>query len=79
LARAFFGDDNKLMQNLMEVICEFVLAQIARTTLSQKDNQLGGRMRNASLKAIDEHDPDAAESALRKHMQAVIVRLEKQA
>jgi DNA-binding FadR family transcriptional regulator len=76
LASAFFGDDNKLMQNLMEVNCEFVLAQMARTTLSQKDNQLGGRMRNAILKAIHEHDPDAAESAMRKHMQDVIVRLE---
>lgn len=70
--------DNKLMQNLMEVIYEFVLAQMARTTPSQKDNQLGRRLHNAILKAIREHDPDAAESAMRKHMQTVIVRLEKQ-
>jgi GntR family transcriptional repressor for pyruvate dehydrogenase complex len=70
--------DNKLMQNLMEVIYEFVLAQMARTTPSQKDNQLGRRLHSAILKAIRENDPDAAESAMRKHMQAVIVRLEKQ-
>lgn len=68
---------NKLMQNLMEVIYEFVLAQMVRTTLSQKDNQLGRRLHNAILKAIREHDPDAAESAMRKHMQAVVERLEK--
>jgi DNA-binding GntR family transcriptional regulator len=27
------------------------------------------------LKAVREHDPDAAESAMRKHMQAVLDRL----
>jgi GntR family transcriptional regulator, transcriptional repressor for pyruvate dehydrogenase complex len=69
---------NVLMQNLLEVIYEFVLTQMVRTTPSQKDNQLGRRLHNAILKAIREHDPDAAESAMRKHMQAVIVRLEKQ-
>jgi GntR family transcriptional repressor for pyruvate dehydrogenase complex len=69
--------DNKLMQNLMEVIYEFVLAQMVRTTPSQKDNQLGRRLHNAIVKAIRENDPDAAEAAMRKHMQAVIERLEK--
>ena len=68
---------NKLMQNLMEVIYEFVLAQMARTTPSQKENQLGRRLHNAILKAIRDHDPDAAESAMRKHMQAVVEQLEK--
>jgi len=68
---------NKLMQNLMEVIYEFVLAQMARTTPSQKENQLGRRLHNAILKAIRDHDPDAAESAMRKHMQAVVERLER--
>jgi DNA-binding FadR family transcriptional regulator len=60
----------------MEVIYEFVLAQMVRTTPSQKVNKLGRRLHNAILKAIREHDPDAAESAMRKHMQAVIQRLE---
>ncbi len=69
--------DNKLMQNLMEVIYEFVMAQMVRTTPTQKDNQLGRRLHKAIVKAIGEHDPDAAEAAMRKHMQAVIERLEK--
>ncbi len=68
---------NKLMQNLMEVIYEFVLAQMVRTTPSQKDNQLGRRLHNAILKAIRDHDPDAAEAAMRKHMLAVVERLER--
>ncbi len=68
---------NKLMQILMEVIYEFVLAQMARKTPSQKENQLGRRLHNAILKAIRDHDPDAAESAMRKHMQAVVEQLEK--
>ncbi len=66
---------NKLMQNLMEVIYEFVLAQMVRTTPTQKDNQLGRRLHKAILKAIREHDPDAAEAAMRKHMQAVLAQL----
>ncbi|MCY2974952.1 MAG: FadR/GntR family transcriptional regulator [Planctomycetota bacterium] len=66
---------NPLMQNLMEVIYEFVLAQMVRTTPSQRVNQLGRKLHKAILKAVREHDPDAAESAMRKHMQAVLDRL----
>jgi GntR family transcriptional repressor for pyruvate dehydrogenase complex len=68
---------NLLMQNLMEVIYEFVLTQMARTTPSQSDNKMGRKLHAAILKAIREHDPDAAESAMRKHMQAVLERLQK--
>jgi DNA-binding FadR family transcriptional regulator len=67
---------NPMMINLMEVIYEFVLAQMARTTPSQRDNQLGRRLHQAILKAVREHDPDAADKAMRQHMQAVLVRLD---
>jgi GntR family transcriptional repressor for pyruvate dehydrogenase complex len=68
---------NVLMQNLMEVIYEFVLTQMVRTTPTQRENQLGSNLHKAVLKAVREHDPDAAELAMPEHMQAVLERLEK--
>lgn len=70
--------DNVLMQNLMEVIYEFVLTQMVRTTPTQRENQLGRKLHKAVLKAVRDHDPDAAELAMRKHMQAVLDRLKLQ-
>jgi len=66
---------NPLMQNLMEVIYEFVLTQMARTTPSPRDNQLGRRLHKAILTAVRNHDPDAAAKAMQQHMQAVLKRL----
>lgn len=66
---------NPLMQNLMEVIYEFVLTQMARTTPSQRDNQLGRRLHKAIMTAVRNHDPEAAAKAMQQHMQAVLKRL----
>ena len=66
---------NPLMQNLMEVIYEFVLTQMARTTPSPRDNQLGRRLHKAILTAVRNHAPDAAAKAMQQHMQAVLKRL----
>lgn len=66
---------NPLMQNMMEVIYEFVLTQMARTTPSQRENQLGRRLHKAILRSVREHDPDAAAEAMQRHMQAVLDRL----
>jgi GntR family transcriptional repressor for pyruvate dehydrogenase complex len=68
---------NVLMQNLMEVIYEFVLTQMVRTTPTQRENQLGRKLHKAVLNAVRSHDPDAAELAMRKHMQAVLDRLQR--
>lgn len=54
---------NPLMVNIMEVIYEFVLTQMALTTPSQRENQLGRRLHKAILTAVSDHDPDAAERA----------------
>ena len=70
---------NPLMRNVMEVIYEFVLAQMARTTPSQRQNRLGRQLHRAVVKAIGERDPDSAERAMRRHMQIVLDRLKKQA
>ncbi|NBR06383.1 MAG: FadR family transcriptional regulator [Planctomycetes bacterium] len=66
---------NLLMKNLMEVIYEFVLTQMVRTTPSQPQNQVGRKLHRAILKAIAQHDPESAEQAMRQHMIAVLKRL----
>ena len=66
---------NELMQNLMEVIYEFVVTQMARTTPSPQENQLGRRLHREIVAAIADHDPDGAERAMREHMEAVLSRL----
>jgi GntR family transcriptional repressor for pyruvate dehydrogenase complex len=68
---------NVLMKNMMEVLLEFILAQMARTTPSQRDNTFGRRLHKAIVKAVSEGDPDAAEKAMRQHMQAVLNRLDR--
>ena len=70
---------NPLMQNMMEVIYEFVLTQMARTTPSQRENQLGRRLHKAILRSVREHDPEAAAEAMQQHMQAVLDRLAREA
>ncbi len=69
---------NPLIQNLIEVIYEFVLTQMARTTPSQHDNQPGRRLHRAILKAINDHNPEAAAAAMHAHMQAVLNSLSKE-
>jgi len=69
---------NPLMQNMMEVIYEFVLAQMVRTTPSQRENAVGRKLHKAILKAIREQDPTAAALAMQQHMQAVLDRLAKE-
>ena len=69
---------NPLMRNLIEVIYEFVLTQMARTTPSPRDNQLGRRLHKAIFKAIREHNGDAAATAMQQHMQAILDRLSKE-
>jgi GntR family transcriptional repressor for pyruvate dehydrogenase complex len=66
---------NPLMMNLMEVIYEFVLTQMARTTPSQRDNALGRKLHKAILRAVRDRDPDAAAEAMQQHMQAVLDQL----
>ena len=66
---------NPIMQNLMEVIYEFVLTQMTRTTPPQRDNQLGRRLHKAIVKTLRDNDPDAAAKAMQQHMQVVLERL----
>ena len=69
---------NPLMLNMIEVIYEFVLTQMARTTPSPKGNTVGRKLHKAILRAIRERDPDRAADAMQQHMQAVLDRLGKE-
>ncbi len=69
---------NELMQNLMEVIYEFVVTQMAQTTPSPHENKLGRRLHREILAAIESHDPDTAERVMREHMEVVLNRLKKE-
>ncbi|MGY8770411.1 MAG: FadR/GntR family transcriptional regulator [Pirellulales bacterium] len=66
---------NELMQNLMEVIYEFVMAQMAQTTPSARDNKTGHRQHYEIVTAIEAHDVEAAERAMREHMEVVLQML----
>lgn len=66
---------NPLMRNLMEVIYEFVLAQMVRTTPSPRESQSVRRLHKAILAAVRDRDPEGAARAMQQHMAAVLKRL----
>jgi GntR family transcriptional repressor for pyruvate dehydrogenase complex len=66
---------NPLMIHLMEVIYEFVLAQMVRTTPTQRESVMVRRLHKGILKAVRARDPDAAAQAMHKHMQAILDQL----
>lgn len=68
---------NPLMQNMIEVIYEFVLAQMVRTTPSPRENELGRKLHRKILAAIVDHDAEAAERAMREHMEVILLRLKR--
>jgi GntR family transcriptional repressor for pyruvate dehydrogenase complex len=66
---------NEVMQNLMEVIHQFVIAGILQTTPKPRDRTWSRPLHQAIVDAIRSADPDAAEAAMRVHMEAVVRRL----
>ena len=73
------GMTSYIESRLMEVIYEFVVTQMAQTTPSPRENKLGRRLHREIVAAIADHDPDAAERAMREHMEVVLSRLKKEA
>jgi GntR family transcriptional repressor for pyruvate dehydrogenase complex len=66
---------NEVMQNLMEIIHEFVIAGMLHTTPQPRDRSWSQPLHRAILDAIRSANPDAAEAAMREHMEAVVRRL----
>jgi GntR family transcriptional repressor for pyruvate dehydrogenase complex len=66
---------NEVMQNLLEVIHEFVMAGMVHTTPKPRDRSWSRPLHRAILDAVRSANPDAAEDAMRAHMEAVVRRL----
>jgi len=66
---------NELMQNIMEVLHELVMAGMIHTTPKPRDRNWSRPLHRAILDAVRSANPDAAEEAMRAHMEAVVRRL----
>jgi len=64
--------NNEVMRNVMDVIQEFVVATIVRGGSRRRDPKLTQRDHRAITAAVKTHDPDAAEKAMRAHLDAVL-------
>jgi DNA-binding FadR family transcriptional regulator len=67
---------NELLSSVLEVIQEFVLAAMVQTTPQPRDRAQSHRRHLAILRAVRRRDPDAAEKAMRAHMQHTVAVLE---
>lgn len=63
---------NELMQNVIEVIREFVMASIVEGAPGRRDPEVTYRDHRAIVAAIARHDAEAAERAMRSHLDAVL-------
>jgi GntR family transcriptional repressor for pyruvate dehydrogenase complex len=70
---------NKLMLNVLEVIQEFVLEGMLRTTPKPRERLVSQRYHMAIVDALRGRDPDAAEQAVREHMALLLRRLQESA
>lgn len=68
---------NELMLSVFEVIQEFILAGMVRTTPVKRNRPRSKQLHGAILAGVRAGDPDAAEQAMKVHMQSVDVALLK--
>ena len=70
---------NEMMTSVMEVVQEFVMASIVECGPSRRrDPEVTYRGHLAIVRALSAHDPDAAEKAMRDHLDSVLTNLRKQ-
>jgi GntR family transcriptional repressor for pyruvate dehydrogenase complex len=69
--------DNLLMRNVMEVIQEFIYAGMVQTLPVEADVPTSRDHHRDTLDAIQAHDPDRAEQAMRAHMELLVNRLDR--
>ena len=70
---------NRLMLNVLEVIQEFVLEGMLRTTPKPRQRLVSQQYHMAIVEAIGARNPDAAEQAVRAHMDLLLRRLQENA
>jgi GntR family transcriptional repressor for pyruvate dehydrogenase complex len=68
---------NELLCSVLEVIQEFVLAAMVQTTPQPRDREQSHRRHLAILRAVRAGNPDAAEQAMRAHMEHTVSVLEE--
>jgi len=67
---------NELILNVMTVLQEFVVEAMQQTTPRPRDRSVSRRLHRAILEGVRKGDPEAAERAMREHMEVTRVRLE---
>lgn len=67
---------NEMMRNVMDVIREFVMASIVEGAPYQRDPEVTYGHHRAIVDAVRAGDPDAAERAMREHLNTVIRSLQ---
>jgi GntR family transcriptional repressor for pyruvate dehydrogenase complex len=68
---------NRLMLSILNVLQEFIMEGMLRTTPRPRQRMVSKRYHMAIIDAIRNHNPDAAEAALRDHMDLLIRRLQE--
>jgi GntR family transcriptional repressor for pyruvate dehydrogenase complex len=68
---------NELMCSVLEVVQEFVLAAMMRTTPQPRDREHSHRRHLGIVRAIRAGDPDAAEKVMQAHMEHTVRMLEE--
>ncbi|MBY0521948.1 MAG: FadR family transcriptional regulator [Gemmataceae bacterium] len=68
---------NEMMENIMHVIHEFVMAGMIHTTPNPRNRRNSKALHGAILDAIRSGDAEAAEKAMKAHMGMVSLRLEE--
>jgi len=66
---------NELMVNVMSVLQEFIVEAMLQTTPRPRDRGMSRQLHRAILAAVRSGDPDAAERAMREHMEVTRARL----
>jgi len=66
---------NELMVNVMQVVRDFVIAAMVHTTPKPREREETSRFHLDILEGIRVGDPDAAEEAMQRHMDALTRRL----
>jgi GntR family transcriptional repressor for pyruvate dehydrogenase complex len=70
---------NELMLNVMSVLQEFIVEAMVKTTPRPRDRSVSRRLHRAIAEAVGRGDPDAAERAMREHMEVTVHRLARAA